>query len=251
MIRVRINLVQHTQSSNMTSMTQWQESPIRTFCAAEYTWRIRSWRWHSATDSTPENNAQGLGENKCIVARSNTEVSSKTRFTNLKMPIDCSLKPINISWALWETCETRDTTGHLVFEGKPPVKLHAKNIEVETNANGNPRQDQVTMGGFTVLDLLLQAVSTIHVPIYTYLISGGIRSCSTLLQAQQRHSDLGNIWYVTEKHKKNYFRISQKIWESWNKIARVSSILVITQYSWQIFTLILYGVGGPLWCPHL
>ena len=41
--------------------------------------------------------------------------------------------------------DTRDNTAHMVFEGEPAVKLHAKNIEVGTKANGNPRQDQVTM----------------------------------------------------------------------------------------------------------
>ena len=39
------------------------------------------------------------------------------------------------------------------FECEPDVKLHARNVEVGTSANGNPRQDQGTMGGFTLLDL--------------------------------------------------------------------------------------------------
>ena len=34
----------------------------------------------------------------------------------------------------------------MIFECEPAVKLHANNIEVGTSANGNPRQDQVTMG---------------------------------------------------------------------------------------------------------
>ena len=34
----------------------------------------------------------------------------------------------------------------MVFEGKPVVKLQAKNVKVGTSSNGNPRQDQVTMG---------------------------------------------------------------------------------------------------------
>ena len=50
--------------------------------------------------------------------------------------------------------DTGDNTTHMVFEGEPAVKFHSKNIEVGTSANGNPRQDQVTMGGYTVLDLL-------------------------------------------------------------------------------------------------
>ena len=49
--------------------------------------------------------------------------------------------------------DVRDNTTHMVLEGELGIKLH-KNDEVVTSANGNPRQDQVTTGGFTVLDLL-------------------------------------------------------------------------------------------------
>ena len=42
--------------------------------------------------------------------------------------------------------DTRDNTAHIVFEGEPAVKIHAENIGDGTGANGNPRQDQVTMG---------------------------------------------------------------------------------------------------------
>ena len=42
--------------------------------------------------------------------------------------------------------ETRDNTMHMVFKGKPAVKLYAKNINVWTIANGHPRQNQVSMG---------------------------------------------------------------------------------------------------------
>ena len=34
----------------------------------------------------------------------------------------------------------------MVFEGEPAVKLHAKNVKVGTSANGNPRQEKVTIG---------------------------------------------------------------------------------------------------------
>ena len=40
----------------------------------------------------------------------------------------------------------RYNTAHIVLEGEPAVKLHAKNVEVGTSANGNQRQDHVTMG---------------------------------------------------------------------------------------------------------
>ena len=42
--------------------------------------------------------------------------------------------------------DTRDISTHMVFEGGPTVKLYAKNVKVGTSSNGNPRQDQVTIG---------------------------------------------------------------------------------------------------------
>ena len=35
------------------------------------------------------------------------------------------------------------------------------------------------------------------------------------------------------------------------KIAQVNSILITKSIKLQLFTLVLYGVGGPLWCIHL
>ena len=49
-IRVRINLVEHTKPCHTTSMTQWQETLIRAKPGHDYTCRLRSWRQHSATD---------------------------------------------------------------------------------------------------------------------------------------------------------------------------------------------------------
>ena len=40
----------------------------------------------------------------------------------------------------------RNNTTHMVFEGELAVKLHTKVVVVGTSANGNPRQDLVTMG---------------------------------------------------------------------------------------------------------
>ena len=42
--------------------------------------------------------------------------------------------------------DTGGYTTHMIFEGEPAVKLHDKNVEVGTSANGNSRQDQVTKG---------------------------------------------------------------------------------------------------------
>ena len=41
--------------------------------------------------------------------------------------------------------DTRDNTSHMVFD-ENAVKLHANNVEIGTSANGNHKQDQVTMG---------------------------------------------------------------------------------------------------------
>ena len=42
--------------------------------------------------------------------------------------------------------DTRNSISHMVFESESVVKLHAMDVEVGTSANGNHRQDQVTMG---------------------------------------------------------------------------------------------------------
>ena len=35
---------------------------------------------------------------------------------------------------------------HMVFEGELAVKLHAKDVEVVTSSDRNPRPDKVTIG---------------------------------------------------------------------------------------------------------
>ena len=57
---------------------------------------------------------------------------TKTYFTNLA-PNTNSLRH-----------ESHNTT-HMVYEDELAVKLHAKDVEVGTSANGNLRQDQVNM----------------------------------------------------------------------------------------------------------
>ena len=44
---------------------------------------------------------------------------------------------------------------HMVFAGELAVKLHAKDVEVETGTNGNSQKDKLLFGGFTVLDQLM------------------------------------------------------------------------------------------------
>ena len=70
----------------------------------------------------------------------------------------------------------------------------------------------------------LQAVSKIHVPIYSDLISEGRRNCSTLLPAQQRNRDSQETCYQIKTHAKmdgRFFSENHAI-----KIARVNSIRI-------------------------
>ena len=78
---------------------------------------------------TPENNTQGLGEqmhnSNDVTQRCPQRLASPT--------------------SNYQFCERYNTT-HMVIEGEINVKIHAKDAEVGLCANGNPRQDQVTMG---------------------------------------------------------------------------------------------------------
>ena len=64
--------------------------------------------------------------------------------------------------------DTIDNTAHMVFESEPAVKLHNKNIEVGTSANGTQDKTKSPLGGFTVLDqltttaLILLGFSVMH-----------------------------------------------------------------------------------------
>ena len=132
MIRVRINLVQRTQCSNMTSMTQRQESLIRARPGHRIHQALETLKM--TFSSIPPHRRKILKdwENKCIVA---TKQHRGVHKDKLHQPQNTnSFK------------DTGDNTTHMVFEGEPAVKLHAMNVKVWTSANGNPRQDRVTMG---------------------------------------------------------------------------------------------------------
>ena len=111
MIRVRINLVQHTQCSNMTSMTHWQESLIRANPGHRIHLALEKLKMISAADPhTAWRTILKDWENKCIVA---TEQHKGVRKDKLYQPRNTnSLR------------DTRDNTVHMVFEGGPSEKLH-------------------------------------------------------------------------------------------------------------------------------
>ena len=89
---------------------------------------------------TPENNTQGLGEQMQSNKESNTEVSTKSRFTNLKIPI------------IWETRETiprrRSSKVSLLSNFTPRMSRLALPQMETADKTKSP------WGGLTVLDLL-------------------------------------------------------------------------------------------------
>ena len=140
MIRVRINFVQHTQCSSMTSMTQIQESLIRV--KPGHRIHLALEKLKRAFSSRPAQRRTILKgwENKCIVATKHHRGVHKDR---LHQPQNTnSLRVMG------------DNITHIYFEDEPAVKLPAKNVKVGTSTNGNPGQDQVTMGGLTIRELL-------------------------------------------------------------------------------------------------
>ena len=88
---------------------------------------------------TPKNNTHGLGD----------QIHSSNEVTKVHNEVHIHQFQNTIFLR-----DTRDITTHMVFEDKLVVKLHAKNIEVGTIANGTPDKTKSPWGGFTVQDLL-------------------------------------------------------------------------------------------------
>ena len=124
MIRVRINLVQHTQCSNMTTMTQRQEGSDSGEAWPPNTPAIQKLKmtFHSRHPHNGWTILKGW-ENKYIVATKQQRGLHKDKLH----------QPQNTN----SLRDTRDNTTHMVFVSEPAVKLHAKNIEVGTNAKWN------------------------------------------------------------------------------------------------------------------
>ena len=131
MIWFRINLLQHTQPSNITTMTQRQVTLIRAHLATEYTWSSRSWRWHFAADPTLENNAQGLGE----------QMQNSNEVTQWCPQIYVS------QTSKYQFPERHGKQYHAYgLRRCACCQTSAKNVDVGTSSDGIPRQDQVIMG---------------------------------------------------------------------------------------------------------
>ena len=85
--QVQINLVQHTQPSNITSMTQRQETLMWTYPGHRIHLALKQLKvTFSCWPHELENNTQGLGV-KMQNSNEVTKVSTNLRFTNLKIPI--------------------------------------------------------------------------------------------------------------------------------------------------------------------
>ena len=126
MIRIRINLVQHTQC-NMTSMTQRRECLIRAKPGHRIHLTLEKLKITFSSRPPHRRTILKEWENKCIIA---TKQHRGVHKDMLHQPQNTnSLK------------DPGDNTMHMVFEGEPAVKLHAKYVKVGTNANGNSRQD--------------------------------------------------------------------------------------------------------------
>ena len=94
---------------------------------------------------------------------------------------------------------------------------------------------------------------SIHVLIYQYLSSEERRNCSILwpVQHRNRYSHetcmLRNI-KTCENWRSNF---SENLRIVQFKVVEITRFLSPKSINLQLFTLILYGVGGPLWCWHL
>ena len=129
MTQVRINLVQHTQCSNMTSMTQRQESLIRAKPGHRIHLPLEKLKMTFRSRPPHRRTILKNWENKWILETKQHRGVHKETLHQLHNTN--SLR------------DKRDNSAFMVFECEPAVKLHAANIGVGTSANGNPREDQV------------------------------------------------------------------------------------------------------------
>ena len=101
--------------------------------ATEYTWRWKSWRWYSAANPHTGEQYSRIWRTNEKKQWSNTDVSTNIR-TSHQPQNTVSLR------------DTGDNTTHMVVECELAVKLDAKDVEVGTSSDRNPRQYQVTIG---------------------------------------------------------------------------------------------------------
>ena len=133
MIQVRINIVQHTQCSNMISMTQRQETLTRAKTDHRIHLALEKLKMRFSCRPPHWRTVVTDWENNCIVATKQNRGVHKEMYASPTQKNTTSLR------------DTRDNTTHMVFEGELAVKLHAKNVDIPPSANGNPIQYQVAM----------------------------------------------------------------------------------------------------------
>ena len=141
LIRVRINLVQHIQSSNMTSMTQWQETLIRAKSGHRIHLALEKLKMTFSSRQSHRRTILKDWENKCIVAMKQHRGIHK----------DTLHQPQN-SNSLRDTGDKKSRTYSLkvsLLQNFTPRMSTLGLAQMET-----PDNTKSPWGGFTVLDLL-------------------------------------------------------------------------------------------------
>ena len=131
MIRVRINIVQHTQCSNMTSMTQ-QENLIRGKPGHRIHMALKKLKKTFDSRQPLRRTILKDKENKCIVATKQHRGVHKDKLHQRQN--SNSLR------------DTGNNTTHMVFEGERMLSNFTPRMSRLGLAQMETRQDQVTMG---------------------------------------------------------------------------------------------------------
>ena len=117
-------IIRFLQCSNMTSMTERQESLIR--ARPGHCIHLTLEKLRMTFSSRPPHRRTILmdWENECIVA---------TKKQHRGVHKDSLHQPQNTN----SLRDTGNNTTHMVFEDEPAIKRHTKNVNVGTSANGN------------------------------------------------------------------------------------------------------------------
>ena len=181
MLLVRINLVQNTQCCNMTSMIPRQESLIRGKPGLRIHLALEKLKMTFSGRPPHRRTIFKDWENNCIVS---TKQHGGVRKDMLHQPQNTN------SWR-----DTGDNNMQMVFEGKPAIKLQAKNVNVGTSASGNPRQDRVTVErvdspGST------NGISLVRIQYHAPVTESQLSPC----YSRQQHQPLPLMWSHQHRH---------------------------------------------------
>ena len=178
-IRIQINFVQHTQCSNVTSMTQ-QETLNKAKPGHWIHLSLEKLKITFSSRSLHQRIVLKDWKNKCIVQRSKAEVSTRTCFINLKIPI------------IWETQEIiphRWSSMVILLSNFMLWMFKLGLAQMET-----PEKTKSPWEGFTVLDLLTtkELISLGFIIMYQWLHHSWILAKSQLREAATAGLSAGN-----------------------------------------------------------